>query len=104
MHLAYIVGSYSINSKVTFFNFLRSLPRNSPGGIISNSCVFDKFILTVELNLKSLGGIETFSSLNNNLRGKSVSLVPIIFDDNFKVTALAFLLLISIESLITLRL
>ena len=86
---AYVVKQL-INNKITFLNVLRILPRNSPAFIISDSCVFDDFILTDKFFEKALGWMETCSSLNNHLCGKSVSLVPIIFDDSFKNTSVAF--------------
>ena len=86
---AYVVKQL-INNKITFLNVLRILPRNSPAFIISGSCVFNDFILTDNFFKKALEWLETCSSLNKHLSGKSVSLVLIIFDDSFKNTSVAF--------------
>ena len=55
---------------------------------------FDNFILADELFAKALQGLETYVSVDNNLRGKLVSSLesPITFDERFKVTSISFLI------------
>ena len=47
--------------------------------------VFFSFILGDDLFAKALQSLETCASVNNNLRGKLVSLleIPIVFDEGF---------------------
>ena len=59
---------------------------------ILESWVFDNFVLADELFAKALQGLETYVSVDNNLRGKLVSSLelPITFDERFKVTSISF--------------
>ena len=63
-----------------------------PNCTISESWVFDKFILTDELLAKALQIFETCVLVNNNLCGKLDSSLksPITFDERFEVTSVAF--------------
>ena len=64
-----------------------NLPRNPPDWIIFDNWVFDNLISKDELFAKDLRRFETCLSVNNNLWGKSVSLSPIMFDDNLNTTS-----------------
>lgn len=59
--------------------------------MILDSWVLDNFVLANEWFAKSLRRVTTCLTVNKNLCQKQLSLLPVIFDDNFKVTSLALL-------------
>ena len=82
--------TFFINGNPVFSNGLRSLPRNPPDYIILGNWVFDNLISVDKYFAKALRRFATCLLVNNNLRGKLVSLSPIIFDDNLKTTSVSF--------------
>ena len=70
----------------------KSLPKNRPDYPILYNCVFDNFILAVELFSKALQSFATCLLFNNNLCGKLFSLLEstTTFDEIFKVTSAPF--------------
>ena len=79
--------TFIINSKPTFIDGPRRLPRNSPYCIILSSCVFDNFTLTDELFPKALQRHKTCQSVICELCRKLISEEPVIFDDSPRVTS-----------------
>ena len=86
------VSTFFINRKQIFINGLRNLPRNPPDCFILEICVFNNFSLADELFAKALQRFDTSLSVIINLLRKLVlSLeLPIIFNDDFKVSPVAF--------------
>ena len=86
---------YSLS--VFFYYFSGSKNRPDKGQRISPDCtildisVFDNFILADELFAKSLQGLKTCVSVNDNLCGKLVSSLesPITFDERFQITSIS---------------
>ena len=70
----------------------RSLPRNPLDFIIIDNWAFESLIRVDELLAKALLRFATCLLVNNNSRGKLVSLSesPIIFDGNLKTTSVSF--------------
>ena len=81
-------STFFVNDKPTFSP--RSLPRNFPDYISLDRSVFEHFILADDLFPKALQRLTICLSVNNNSPGKLVSLSPNIFDDNPRVTSVAF--------------
>ena len=88
-HLANGSSKFFITGMPVFTNGSRILPRNASGCFICSHWDFVNFILTDELLTKALQSFETFLSVSNNVCGKLLKL-PIIFNDNFRVTSVAF--------------
>ena len=79
-HLASSLITFFINGKLAFIKDPRTLPRNPPNCIILEICVCNNFVLEGKLFAK----LEKKEKLVTCL---SVRELPIIFDDNFKVTS-----------------
>ena len=77
-HLASSLITFFINGKLAFIKDPRTLPRNPPNCIILEICVCDNFVLEGKLFAKSWEKLVTCLSVRE---------LPIIFDDNFKVTS-----------------
>ena len=82
--------AFFIQGNAVFSNGPSNLPKNPPDCIIFDNRVFDHLISVDELFGKTLQRFDTCLLVNNNLWGKSVSLSPIIFDDNLKTTSFSF--------------
>ena len=83
------MNTFFINGNPTFINGPRSLPSDLPDYIILDSCIFDTIIFAYESFVKALQGIET-SKFNSKLFVTLVSLVPIIYFDNFRIISVVF--------------
>ena len=92
MLLANGLSKFFIKDKPIFSNGPRSLPRNPPDYIISDSWVFHNFISDDELFAKALGSLETCLSVINNIYRKLVSSLEslITFLERFQVTSFPF--------------
>ena len=86
------VSTLFINGKQIFINGLRNLPRNPPDCFILEICVFNNFSLADELFEKALQRFDTSLSVIINLLRKLVLSLElrIIFNDDFKVSPVAF--------------
>ena len=82
-------STFFVNDNPTFSP--RSLPRDFPDYISLDRSVFEHFILADDLFPKALQRLTICLSVNNNLPGKLVSSSPKIFNDNPRVTSVAFL-------------
>ena len=89
--LANGVSTFLIIGKLTFTNGSRNTSGN-PGCTILDSWIFDNFILAD--TSKAWRNFSNDLCNSNNLCGKLVSLLesPIIFDENFRVTSIALLI------------
>ena len=78
------VFKFFSDGKLTFINRTGSLPRNSPDCIISESSVFDNFLLADKSFAKVLQKFETCLLVVNNLCGKLATQLElsIVFDTN----------------------
>ena len=92
MLLANGLSKFFIKDKPIFSNGPRSLPRNPPDYIISDSWVFHNFISDDELFAKALWSLETCLSVINNIYRKLVSSLEslITFPERFQVTSFPF--------------
>ena len=91
MAYKYGMNTFFINGNSTFINGPRSLPSDLPDCIILDSCIFDTIIFADESFVKALQRIQT-SKFNSKLFVTLVSLVPIIYFDNFRVISVAFVI------------
>ena len=83
------VSTFFINGNQSFINGPRSQPRDLPDCFILGNCIFDSFLFTYKLFAKGLSRYETCLPGNIKLYGKIVSLLPIMFDYNLRVTSAA---------------
>ena len=81
--------TFFINGNPVFSNGPSNLPKNPPDCIILDNWVFDNLISADEWFAKALRRFATCLLVNNNIWGKSVSLSPIIFDDNLNTTSVS---------------
>ena len=90
--LANSVSAFFVKANLDFSNGPRSLPRNLHDCNILDSWFFDHFILSDKLFPKVLQSFETCLSVSNNLCEKVISYLdlPIIFDNNLKLTPVSF--------------
>ena len=89
-HLTNGLIKFFIHGSPVFSYGPRSLPRNLRDCIILDIQVFDNLKLPNNLLAKSLLRFANYLLVNNNLEGKLVSSLPIVFDDNLKTTPLSF--------------
>ena len=86
--LANDLVTFFIYTKPVYIDGIRSLPRNLPGWMILNICLFYNFTLAGKLFVS-----QTFKTCvlgSNSVWRKSVSSIPVIYIDNRKVTPLPF--------------
>ena len=79
------MNAFFINGNPTFINGPRSLPSDC---IILDTCIFDTIIFANESFAKALQRIQT-SKLNSKLCETLVSLVPMIYFENFRIISVA---------------
>ena len=87
-------NTFFIKGNPVFSYGLKSLPKNPPDCPILWNWVFDDFILADEPLAKALRRFETSVLVNSNLWGRLFLLLESqkIFDENFKVTSVPFLI------------
>ena len=82
--------AFFIKGNPGFSNGPRSLPTNPPDCTILDNWVFYNLISVDDLLIKALRIFVTCLLVNDNLWGKLVSSLPIVFDDNLKNTPVSF--------------
>ena len=81
------MSTFFINSKPNFINSPRGLEKDPLDSMFLDSRVLDNFTLTNQLSTEALQRLNTCLSVIDEKCGKLVSLRPIIFGDNIKVTS-----------------
>ena len=82
------MNAFFISGNPAFINGPRSLPSDLPDCIILDTCIFDTVIFANESFAKALQRIQT-NKLNSKLCGTLVSLVPMIYFENFRIISVA---------------
>lgn len=81
---------FFINGKPTVIGGPRNLPSNPSDCIILDSYAFENLILANDLFAKDLWRLATCVSVNKSPWDKLASSSPVIFEDNLRVTSVAF--------------
>ena len=90
------VSAFFTNGKSIFNNSQIRLSKIPPHSNSLDSCVFDNFTAFNELLVKAFQRLEICLLPYSEQCGNLVSTVPVMFDDNLKVTSTAFLSQISV--------